>query len=123
MQEIRLRAFTHVDFRKNEETLFQEFLKTEYGTSIKKGEHVLFINKGDTIYQFCEMPEEWDAKNRRGKKIRVKVLASRRFRIRGSKFSPEMLSVYAARAGYRITGIKRFEWYFKEYQADAKKAA
>jgi hypothetical protein len=123
MQEIRLRTFVHVDFRKNEETLFNEFLKTDYGSTLKKGEHVLFINKGDDIYQFCEMPEEWDAKNKRGKKIRVKVLASRRFRIRGSKFSPEMLSVYAARAGYRITGIKRFEWYYKEYKDAAKKAA
>jgi hypothetical protein len=123
MQEIRLRAFTHVDFRKSEETLFNEFLKTDYGTTLKKGEHVMFISKSNNLYQFCEMPEEWDSRNAKGKKVKVKVLASRRFRIRGSKWSPEMLSVYAAKAGYRITGIKRFEWYFKEYKEAAKKAA
>jgi hypothetical protein len=34
-----------------------------------------------------------------------------------------MLSVYAERAGYRITGIKRFEWYFKERILELEKAA
>jgi hypothetical protein len=123
MKELKLKTFIHADFRKSEETLFNEFLKTDYGASIKNGEHVMFISMSDNLYQFVEAPDEFDTINRRGQKVRVKVLASQRFRIRGGKWDPLMLSVYAERAGYRITGIKRFEWYLKERVLELKKAA
>lgn len=123
MKELKLKTFVHADFRKSEETLFNEFLKTEYGSSIKKGEHVMFISMSDNLYQFVEAPDEFDTINRRGHKIHVKVMASQRFRIRGGKWDPLMLSVYAERAGYVITGIKRFESYFKERIAELKAAA
>lgn len=122
MKELHLKTFIHADFRKSEETLFNEFAKTEYGASIKKGEHVMFISMRGDLYQFVETPDEFNTVNKRGDKVRVKVLASQRFRIRGGKWDPLMLSVYAERAGYRITGIKRFEWYLKERIVELKKA-
>ena len=123
MKELRLKAFAHVDFRKSEKTNFDEFLKTKYGATIKKGEGVLFISKSDDQYVFVEPAEEFDTVNNKGKKVHIRVLASQRFRIRGSKWSPLMLATYAEKAGLRITGIKRFEWYFKEHLQELQKAA
>jgi len=123
MKEIKLKAFAHVDFRKSEKTNFEEFLKTQYGSTIRKGEGVLFISMSDDQYVFVEPADEFDAVNGKGVKVRVQVLSSRRFRIKGSKWSPLMLSIYAEKAGLRISGIKRFEWYFKEHLLELKKAA
>jgi hypothetical protein len=116
MREIRLRTFAHVSFHKSEETNFNEFIRTKYGASIgmRKGEGVMFISKGGDQYVIVEPPEDIDTVLASGKKVHFKVIASQRFRIRGAKWSPEMLSVYGERAGYRIVGIKRFEWYLKE---------
>lgn len=123
MREIRLKAFAHVSFHKSEETNFNEFIRTKYGATIKKGEGVMFISKSENQYVFVEPAEEFDETTVTGKKIRVKVLASQRFRIRGAKWNPAMLSKYGELAGIRITGIKRFEWYLKERILDLKKAA
>ena len=121
MREIKLKTFQHVDFRKSEETHFAEFIKTPYGSTIKKGEGVMFISLNGSLYQVVEPPEEWDARNAKGKRIHIAVIASQRFRIKGTKWTPEMLSTYGERAGYRITGIKRFEWYLKERILEAAK--
>lgn len=121
MREIRLKTFSHVDFRKSENTHFAEFIKTPYGSTIKKGEGVLFISMSGNLYQFVEPPEEFDWRNPKGKKLHIKVIASQRYRIEGTKWSPEMLSIWGAKAGYRIVGIKRFEWYLKERILDAAK--
>lgn len=122
MKEIRLKAFAHVSFHKSEETNFNDFIKTKYGATLRKGECVLFISKSENQYVFVEPAEEFEATSAAGKKLKVKVLPSQRYRIRGSKWSPEMLGFYAEKAGLRITGIKRFEWYLKERQ-EQKKAA
>jgi hypothetical protein len=121
MQELTLRTFAHVDFRKSEETNFFEFARTPYGKTLKKGEGVMFISMGNDQYVFVEPPEEFDAINGKGKKVRAKVVASRRFRIHGTKWSPEMLSKYAEQAGYRIVGIKKFESYLKDRVLEAIK--
>jgi len=121
MREIRLKAFAHVNFNKSEKTHFAEFIKTKYGSTIQKGEGVLFISLGETMYQFVEPPEEWDSRNGNNKKVRVKVIASQRFRIEGTKWSVQTLQYWAERAGYRIIGIKRFEWYLKERILEAAK--
>lgn len=125
MRELRLKLFAHVSFHKSEETNFNEFIRTKYGSTIRKGEAVLFISKGGDQYVFVEPAEEFDHVMVSGKKVKVKVLASQRYRIRGSKWSPEMLSVYAEKAGLRIVGIKRFEWFLKEgvLEAAGRKAA
>lgn len=123
MREIRLKLFAHVSFHKSEETNFNEFLKTKYGSTIRKGEGVMFISKRDDQYVFVEPSEDFEEVNAKGKKVRVKVLASQRFRIHGAKWNPAMLSKYAERAGLRILGIKRFEWYIKEHVLELKKAA
>jgi hypothetical protein len=114
MQELVLRKFAHVDFRKSEETNFYEFAKTPYGKTLQKGEGVMFISMGNDQYVFVEPPLEFDAVNSRGKKVKAKIIASRRIRIHGTKFSPEMLQKYADEAGYRIVGIKKFEAYLKD---------
>lgn len=111
--------FAHVDFRKSEETNFNEFMKTPYGRTIRPGEGVMFISMTEKMYCFVEPPEEFDSVNWKGKKVKIKVIASQRLRIHGAKWSPEMLSKYAERAGYRIIGIKRFEWYMKEHVLEA----
>lgn len=121
MRELRLKAFAHVDFRKSELTNFDAFAKTKYGSTMKKGEGVLFVSKSEDQYVFVEPAEEFIGVNGKGKKVRVRVLSSQRFRIRGSKWSPLMLSTYAEKAGIRIDGIKRFEYYFKEHLLDIAK--
>lgn len=125
MRELRLKTFAHVSFHKSEETNFNEFIRTKYGSTIKNGEGVMFISKGGDQYVFVEPPENIEHIMLSGKKVKVKVIASQRLRIRGSKWSPEMLSVYAEKAGIRIVGIKRFEWFLKEgvLEAAGKKAA
>jgi hypothetical protein len=123
MREIRLKAFAHVSFHKSEETNFNEFLRTKYGATIRKGESVMFISKSENQYVFVEPAEEFEDTNGSGKKVRVRVLASQRFRIRGSKWSPLMLAKYAELAGIRIIGIKRFEWYIKEHILELANAA
>lgn len=123
MRELRLKKFAHVSFHKSEETNFNDFIRTKYGSTIRKGETVLFISKGGDQYVFVEPAEEFEATMVNGKKVKVKVLASQRYRIRGSKWSAEMLGYYAEKAGIRITGIKRFEWFLKGGVDDSKESA
>lgn len=122
MREMKLKTFLHVDFRKSEWTNFQEFIKTDLGGTLRRGEGVMFISLRGDQFVFVEPADEFDVRTTKGT-TKVQVLASQRFRIRGSKWDPLMLANYAERAGIRIQGIKRFEWYYRDYIAEQRDAA
>lgn len=123
MRELKIRKFVHGDFRKSEESNFNELIESGGEPPLKKGEGIVFISKNNKQLVFVEPAEEFDFSPREGKTKKVKVLASQRFRISGAKWTPEMLAEYADMANIKIVGIKRFDWYFKEYISQIDSAA
>ena len=123
MRELKLKAFAYVDFRKSEKTNFEEFINSDPSAKLRKGETVLFINQANDQYVFVEAADEFHEFDAKGSRVNVKVLASQRFRISGTKWDPMMLSKYAERAGISIVGIKRFEWYMKQHLLELRDAA
>lgn len=117
MKDLRLRLIAHVSFRKSPETNWTELKKAKKIPSLRKGEGILLISKGGNLMQFVTPVVEFDTLNTADREVHVEIQASERFKIRGGTWSPLMLANYAEMVGYRIQGIKRFEWYFKEYRA------
>ena len=115
MRDLRLKLITHADFRKSEETNFLLLEKQGKLPRLRKGEGVLFISKQENQLVFVEKVDEFEVENSQGKIIHARVIASQRFRIRGTKWNPLMLQNYAERAGFSIPGIKRFETYMQKY--------
>ena len=116
MRDLRLKLIAHVDFRKAPETNWNELKKDKKIPPLKKGEGILLISKTGNLMQFVTPTVEFDTVNTADREVRVTIQASERFKIRGGTWSPLMLANYAEQVGYRIVGIKRFEWYFKEYR-------
>lgn len=128
MEELRLKQiYDDVDFRKSEETNFNALKKARKLPVLRKGEGVLFISKKKNQIVFVTPEVEFDSTNGVGYDVTVTVLASKRFRIRGSTWSPLMLANYAEAVGLTLQGIKRFEWHYQEkrkaQQAARQKAA
>lgn len=119
MRDLRLKLVAHADFRKSEETNFLELEKSGELPSLRKGEGILLISKKQDQIVFVEKIDEFTTTNSKGKVIQARVVASQRFRIRGATWNPLMLQNYAERAGFKIPGIKRFEWHMKEYLSAA----
>ena len=116
MKELRLKLIAHVDFRKSPETNWDELKKARKIPPLKKGEGILLISKTGNLMQFVTPVIEFDTVNTANREVSVAIQSSQRFKIRGGTWSPLMLANYAEEAGYTIVGIKRFEWYFKEYR-------
>lgn len=120
MRDLRLKLIAHADFRKSEETNFLELEKSGKMPKLKKGEGVLFISMKQNQIVFVEKIDEFEMETSRGRVVTARVCASQRFRIHGTTWNPLMLQNYAERAGFKIPGIKRFEWYMRDYLKDAK---
>ncbi len=116
MKDLRLKLIAHVSFRKSPETNWADLRKARKIPSLRKGEGILLISKGGNLMQFVTPETEFDTVNTADREVHVTIQASERFKIRGGTWSPLMLANYAEQAGYRVVGIKRFEWYFKEYR-------
>ena len=121
MRELRLKLIVHADFRKSEKTNFLELQKSGKLPRLRKGEGVLFISKSNDQLVFVENIDEFDVETDHGMR-HAKVVASQRFRISGTTWNPLMLQNYAERAGFKIPGIKRFEWYMKDYISERSAA-
>lgn len=122
MRDLRLKLIVHADFRKSEETNFLELQKAGKLPRLRKGDGVLLISKSDDQLVFVEKIDEFEAEAADGRVVKARVVASQRFRIRGTKWNPLMLQNYAERAGFKIPGIKRFEWYMRDYIAERNAA-
>jgi len=118
MRDLRLKLIVHADFRKSEETNFLELQRAGKLPKLKRGDGVLLISKKEDQLVFVEKIDEFKVDTAQGKRVTARVVASQRFRIRGTKWNPLMLQNYAERAGFKIPGIKRFEWYFRDYLAE-----
>ena len=119
MRDLRLKLVAHVDFRKSEETNFLELQKAGKLPPLRKGDGVLLISKSNNQLVFVEKIDEFNTETTGGRIVKARVCASQRFRIRGTTWNPLMLQNYAERAGFKIPGIKRFEWYMRDYLAEA----
>jgi len=119
MRDLRLKLISEADFRKSEETNFLELQKAGKLPKLKKGEGILLISKGRNQIVFVEKIDEFEVETSSGRIVKARVVPSQRFRIRGTTWDGKMLQNYAERAGFKIPGIKRFEWYMKEQAAAA----
>lgn len=118
MRELRLRLIAHADFRKSEETNFLLLDKAGKIPPLRKGEGILLISRQENQIVFVEKIDEFEVETSYGRVVRARVVASQRFRLRGTKWDGLMLQNYAERAGFKIPGIRRFETYLRQ-QAEA----
>ena len=106
---VRLRGVVlHADFRKNESTLWDAWFK-KHKTKLRANEVVLFVSGSREQLLFVQRVSEID-----GARVRGKVLDTRRWRIAGGTWSPDMLQNYANEVGLHFEGIKRFEELYAE---------
>lgn len=112
MRELRLKMIQmDMDFRKSEETMFAELKREGKVPSLKKNEGILLVSKRRNQFVFITPYTSYESEvNGR----EVSVLSSQRGRISGGRWDPLMLAEYGRQVGIVITGIKRFEWHFKE---------
>lgn len=107
-RDLFLRAVVEGDFRKNEATLYNEYLKKNpapFGDSV-----ILFISLSRNQMVFVHGFEALADKSKHG--IR-RVLWSERLRLDRGTWNPLMLVNYAERVGLHLVGLKRFENFYR----------
>ncbi len=118
MEKLRLKQIIPVRFNCADSTNFKELYQSRTYRpilrSLKPGECVCFISKGDNCLAFVQGFVK--GKSKEGKEW--VIFPSRRHRIeRGpglsDKFEPLMLANYAKHLGIELVGIKLFEEHFK----------
>jgi len=114
MKDLRLKLIHEADFRKSEETNFLELEKAGKVPKLKKGEGILLISKSKNQIVFVEKAEEFDFEKSNGRVVHARIVPSQRYRLHGTTWDNLMLANYAERAGFRVVGIKRFEWYLRK---------
>jgi len=111
---MRLKLVYQGNFCKNERTLFEEALK-QNDVQLGPDDCVLLVSKGGKLLKFVRRSREISYVNGSGKNGHsTTILASDTYRITGyGKWSPLMLSNYAAEVGVELEGIKKFEAHYK----------
>ena len=114
MGEDNLRTVTlrgvcfHANFCKSESTLWDEW-RAKHKTKLRANDAVLFVSASRDQCLFVTRIGEVDAL-----RARARVLDSRRWRIVGGTWNPDMLQNYAHEVGLHFAGIKRFEELYAE---------
>lgn len=115
---MRLRLIYRGDFRKSEETLFNEVMQKHKGLKLGPEDCVLLMSGNGKIlkfvYGFTEQ-EVFSEKKEDFTGRKTKILESTVYRISGAGgWNPTMLANYAEQAGVPLHGLKRFQDYYKE---------
>jgi hypothetical protein len=113
---MRLRFIEQVDFRKSEQTNYQEWAKRNrvMNKRLDADDALCFINHGENQLVFVHGFEELESNY---PKRKIHVLASRRLRISGGKWNPLRLTNYAEMVGLKLVGLKDFADFYKELRS------
>jgi len=114
---MRLRVIAHMDFRKNEHTLYNEVMESYPKLRFKTDDCVCMISGNGKIVRFVFGFTKLEALIKRGKvSSTTQVLSSRVHRITGyGIWNPLMLQNYANAVGLEIEGLKSFAQYYRQY--------
>lgn len=111
-REFTLHAVVEGDFRKNEATLYKEWLKGSKNVEPTDADSVvLFLSRTQNQMVFVH---GYDTLSTPYPKPKRTVLWSERLRLDRGTWNPLMLVNYAELVGLHLVGLKRFEDFYKK---------
>jgi hypothetical protein len=123
---MRLRYIYRGDFRKSEVTLYDEAMKEAKDLNLGSEDCILLLSGNGKQMKFVYGFDDVSViGGRTGAATgrQTKVYASEVVRIHGpGGWSPKMLVNYAEQAGLELSGLKRFETYYKHLIEEEDKA-
>lgn len=120
MKKMRLKGIIFdCDFRKNEATNYKTYRRSRsFPGELKTNEVFLFVSKsGNQLIWLLNVDDVEVPRANRSGSFERKIYDSRRWRIDGGVWNPDMLQNYAHAVGIDLVGFRRLEQTFAEHRA------